>query len=429
MNIYSFGLIACAFLMALSACSPPLLGAVGKPEEVDLNSPAEVIEGGVRLDSPDQEWDGYGEEVDIQDDVLVVGASEWNQCGPGSVYVYRRSEGGWREEARLAANDLAGFEEQAGQFEALRFGTSVSLGEGTLAVGAPGNSYAIAGGYTGAVYLYEYNGKSWVETAKISAERSDADVPAAAGISLCGRFKPRLFGSVVALDGDTLAVGGDAVTDAVYIYQRGASGWQEQARLPIPGMPGKDLYMASMDLFGDTLALSALYVLPRAEEDPVMSGNVIVYVFERSGSAWVESFRFVPEEGEKDLLFFPELNVGASVALEGAGSQAELLAVGLPGFPDWSGVTEDIAMFGANPEQIPEFPPSNRQAGAVYMIERDRQGWNQSTILRPAGWEDPPGVGKMFSEVPATSEGEQDGSAEGGLLSAAGIPELSLIHI
>jgi len=186
---------------------------------------------------------------------------------------------------------------------------------------------------------------------------------------------------------------------------------------------GKDLDMASMDLVGDTLALSAFYGLPRAEEDPVMSGNVIVYVFERSGGTWVESFRFVPEEGEKDLLFFPELNVGASVALEGAGSQAELLAVGLPGFPDWSGVTDNIAMFGANPEQIPEFPPSNRQVGAVYIMERNEQEWTQSTVLRPAGWEDPPGIGKMFSEISATSEGEQVSSAEGGLLTAAGIPE------
>jgi len=121
-----------------------------------------------------------------------------------------------------------------------------------------------------------------------------------------------------------------------------------------------------------------------------------VYVFERTGETWKESFHFVSEEGEEDLLFLPEVNVGASVALDGAAGRTERMAVGLPGFPDWRQAEENVHLFGVNTENVPDLPGSNRQAGAVYLFERAEQGWKQTTILRPEGWEDPPGVGGIM---------------------------------
>lgn len=393
-------IFSCAAALMLSACGSPKLDAVGEPIEFPLESPEAVLEGGFVLDSPDLVWDGYGEAVDVNGDVLVVGAAEWNQCGPGSAYVYRRSGKGWRQEARLITSDLADYEAQASDFASQRLGTSVSLGSEIVAVGAPGNADALAGGYAGAVYLYEFDGESWVETAILTAEQPDS-AEIKFGMGAFARFRPSLFGSLVALDGDTLAVGGDSGSQSVYVYQRNENGWQEQARLQIPGKPGKELYMASMDLFGDTLALSAFYVLPfDAEKNELMMiGNVIVDVFERTGKTWKESFHFVSEEGEEDLLFLPEVNVGASVALDGAAGRAERMAVGLPGFPDWSQAEDNVDLFGANPENVPDLPGSNRQAGAVHLFERSEQGWKQTTILRPEGWEDPPGVGGHYPPV------------------------------
>ena len=407
-----------AVVWLLSACG----GAVGEQIEIPLESPGAVLEGVFVLDLPDLVWDGFGEVVDVKGDVLVVGAAEWNQCGPGSAYVYRRSGQEWRQEARLITSDLADFEAQASDFASQRLGTSVALGEGIVAVGAPGNTDAFTDGYDGAVHLYEFDGESWVETAKLTTEQPDS-AEIKFGMDAFARFRPSLFGSLVAMDGDTLAVGGDSGAQSVYVYQRNEDGWQEQARLQIPGRPGKELYMASMDLFGDTLALSAFYVLPFDAQklDLMMIGNVVVYVFERTGETWKESFHFVSEEGDEDLIFLPEVNVGASVALGGAAGQAELMAVGLPGFPDWSQVKENDALLGANPENVPDFPDSNRQAGAVYLFERSEHGWKQTTIMRPAGWEDPPGVGLIPSWIPATPEGEQrEPSEEDGVLIAAG---------
>ncbi len=128
-------------------------------------------------------------------------------------------------------------------------------------------------------------------------------------------------------------------------------------------------------LYGDALALSAFYV-PSQPEAAISGRKCEVYVFERAGNIWKESFRFSPEGSEGDFLFLREVNVGASVALGGFSGQANLLAVGLPGFPDWSGVQDQIGMFGVSPEN-PEFPESHHKTGAVYIFEREESGgWN-----------------------------------------------------
>ena len=408
---------ACFSILILTGCSM-FPSATSAPVDVVFDTPQEEIEGGVRLAPVESLWDGYGEVIDVRGDVLAIGASEWNQCGAGSVHLYRLIEGAWQKEAQLVASDRDEFKIQARQFEAMRFGTSVALGEGIIAVGVPGNVPAEEGGLPGAVYLYEYDGQTWAETAKLTPGDNVESTPSRLTPSVCARFRPSSFGALTALAGDTLAVGGEA-SGLVYVYQRGENGWTEQTRLQIPDVEGKMLYMASMSLFGDTLALSVYYILPQEEQQdalPVLSGNVIVYVFERTGNAWEESFQFSPE-GEAELLFFREVNVGASVTLGGESGQANLLAIGLPGFPDWTGELNPF-LFGVpleqvSPEQLPEFPASNRQTGAVYLFERSGEDWRGQATLRPAGWETPPGPGS-FPAFPTHLEEGQESSDESG---------------
>ena len=348
--------VACLFILALSGCGI-FPSASAAPVDVVFDAPQETIEGGVRLAPVESQWDGYGEVIDVRGDVMVIGASEWNQCGAGSVHVYRRVEAAWQKEAQLVASDRETFAQQARQFEAMRFGTSVALGEGIIVVGAPGNVPEEDGGLPGAVYLYEYDGQAWGETAKLTPGSIPDGTPSRLTPAVCTRFRPASFGSLLALDGDTLVVGGDA--SGAYVYQRGANGWEEQARVQIPLVEARDLYIPFISLLGDTLALSAFYAAPQEESQnypPVLSGNVVVYVFERTRGAWQESFRFTPEEGDADLLFFREVNFGASVALGGESGQANLLAIGLPGFPDWSEVREHTLFGAGNPDQIPVFP-------------------------------------------------------------------------
>lgn len=396
---------ACLFILILTGCGmfPPASPA---PVDVVFDTPQEEIEGGVRLAPVESLWDGYGEVIDVRGEVLAIGASEWNQCGAGSVHIYRLFEGAWQKESQLVASDRDEFNIQARQFEAMRFGTSVALGEDILAVGAPGNVPAEEGGLPGAVYVYEYNDQTWVQTAKLTPAGNVESTPSRLTPSVCARFRPLSFGSLLALDGDTLVIGGDA-SGLVYVYQRGENGWQEQTRVQIPPVEARDLYIPFISLLGDTLALSAFYASPQEESQnypPVLTGNVVVYVFERTRNAWQESFRFAPEEGEAELLFFREVNFGASVALGGGSGQANLLAIGLPGFPDWSEVREHVLFGAGNPDQTPVFPASNRQTGAVYIFERSGENWRRQVTLKPAGWDDPPGPGSFSSVMPSHLE-------------------------
>lgn len=393
-----------------------------RPVDVIFDTPQETLEGGMRLAPVETQWDGYGEAIDVRGEVLVVGASEWNQCGMGSVYVYRLSDGAWQKEAQLVASDREAFAQQARQFEGMRFGTSVALGEGIIAVGAPGSIPAEEDRHSSAVYLYKYDGQTWGETAKLQPSNAPTSPPSSLTPAVCTRFRPQAFGAFLALDGDTLAVGGDA-SGAVYLYQQGENGWQEQAQISIPTVSGQGLHLASMSLMGDTLALSAFYPTPQeqpSELSPVMSGHVVVYLFARVGETWQESFRFTPDDGETDLLFFRELNFGASVALGGDAGGANLLAVGLPGFPDWSNPEDALSLFGTNPEQPLTLPKPDHQTGAVYLFERAGEHWNEQATLKPTGWDTPPGLGAFPSLPTHLEEGQETSDETGaGLLTSA----------
>jgi hypothetical protein len=419
-KIYNFALVALALF--ISACRAS--ERTTAPAVVTFETPLAEIVGGVRLEPAEHRWDGYGEAVDVYGDVLVVGASEWNPCGHGSAYVYRVSGGDWSVEAQLTADDQVEFMKQARQFEGQRFGTAVAVGQGIIAVGAPGNVLPAAGGHSGAVYLYEHDGLAWGQTEKLTPDFLEPN-PTRPRLdpSVCGRLRPRSFGALLALDGDTLAVGGDD-GGLVYVYERTEDGWQERERILVPGSRGRDLYMASIGLFGDTLALSAFYVLPQHEEEAlVLTGKVVVYVFEQIGGTWQETLRFAPE-GEADILFLPEVNVGASVALGGESGQATLLAIGLPGYPDWSGVQDHGSLFGGVPtEQKPEFPPSKRQTGAVYLFEQTDNGWRQGVTLAPTGSENPPGPGPLFFDVPQPPDEAQETVGQEGFFVSAGFLE------
>jgi hypothetical protein len=156
-------------------------------------------------------------------------------------------------------------------------------------------------------------------------------------------------------------------------------------------------------LYGDTLALSAFYVLPLAGPPPgVLTGTPVVYVFERVGDTWKETLRFAPDGDAGIDLFGIDENIGASVALAGSAGRASRLAVGLPGYPDWSKVKNVTRLWGVGSQA--NFPESKRQAGAVYLFERDEKGsWSQPATLKPAGWDNPPGPPSRFASVLATA--------------------------
>lgn len=226
----------------------------------------------------------FGTAVSISGDTLVVGApgesssqtvitsggpsnTDGKASSSGAVYVFRRSGATWEQEAWVKATNAETGDE---------FGTSVALSGDTLVVGAPYedssqtqisnamNSSAdnIASG-SGAVYVYRRSATQWSQEAYLKAANAEAG---------------DVFGSTLALAGNTLAVGAKfedskqniitngnlASTDnsevnsgAVYVFRRNGAFWTQEGYLKAGNAESGDEFGTSVALSGDTLAVGA----------------------------------------------------------------------------------------------------------------------------------------------------------------------------
>jgi hypothetical protein len=151
---------------------------------------------------------------------------------------------------------------------------------------------------SGAVYVFDRGESGWTESAKLTPE-------AAAENSH--------FGKSLSLSGDRLAIGapGPGSTSA-YVFRREEGGWLQEARIASAGIPSSARFGSSLALSGDTLAVGAW--ADTAEQ----LGSVSVY--QRVGASWTETQRITGGE--------PNDRFGFSVALEDS-----YLAVGAPDAP------------------------------------------------------------------------------------------------
>lgn len=308
----------------------------------------------------------FGGSVGIEGDVLVTGEPFWNRPegeSGGAAYVYRKnSEGEWILETTLVSRDHF-FSTQFNQ----HFGESIAINGGTIAVGAPGADDPHVGANTGAVYIFEFDGRTWVETAKlVSGLRKPGDE----------------FGTSLALDGEYLAVSGSPEAGIVVLFHRGADGWKEAAMVPVPTFPQWKPEVL-LDLFGDTLAISTVTMPPKPPEgadDAALLRSLVaqgvVTLFERSGDDWKRSFQTPPQEAVLYRMTY-EAPYGLAVTLGGEAEKASLLAVGKPG---WTG--------------------SGREQGSVAIFERGENGWKQQAELVLAPQERVPGALNLFVPRP-----------------------------
>ena len=141
-----------------------------------------------------------------------------------------------------------------------------------------------------------------------------------------GTYGPSQFGSAIALNGDTLAVGASErhampghQKGVVFVYQREGDGWAEIAQL-IPGDEGDgfqtDLHFGNaLALEGDTLAVGA----PGARGELAGNDAGAVYLFERRGSAWEERAILRAEDQAANARFGEQMVLRDGVLLVSGG--------------------------------------------------------------------------------------------------------------
>ncbi|MGH1340336.1 MAG: FG-GAP repeat protein [Nannocystales bacterium] len=263
------------------------------------------------------------------------------------------------------------------------FGFSVAISGDTLAVSAPEEASGGTGvnpdaqddntaGQAGAVYVFTRANGEWSQQAYLKADNSDAG---------------DRFGESIALFGDTLAVGAPyegsgsggvspqgsadnsaSGSGAVYIFERSAETWTQQAYVKASNTGAGDRFGVSVALSGDTLLVGApredgatTGVNPADQGNNSASSAGAAYVFERVGVTWVQQAYLKASNADAGDRF------GSLVALFG-----DTLAV--------SAWAEDSAAVGVNPDGEDDNSTSN--AGAVYVFERSDATWSQQAYLK-----------------------------------------------
>ena len=99
----------------------------------------------------------YGTEVDLHESLMIVGAPNdgvSTTSSGGSAYIYEQSGGSWQLMAKIRSNDSIINE---------NFGAAVAISNDFAIIGDPDVADR------GASYIFEKNGSSWTQIAKVEA--------------------------------------------------------------------------------------------------------------------------------------------------------------------------------------------------------------------------------------------------------------------
>ncbi len=197
--------------------------------------------------------DNFGRSVAIDGDTIVVGASG-DDSDKGSAFVFIKPANGW---ANSPGTEVAKLTAYSGKVKD-RFGRSVAIDGDTIVVGAHQPTYQ-DGSETikrpGATYVFIEPDTGWTnspgtETAKLTASDGDGGDQ---------------FGFSVAMDGDTVVIGADALNEtnssgSAYVFTKPAAGWvdsTEAAKLTGSGTANGDRFGLSVSVDGLTVMVGA----------------------------------------------------------------------------------------------------------------------------------------------------------------------------
>ncbi|MBV9958065.1 MAG: VCBS repeat-containing protein, partial [Acidobacteria bacterium] len=222
----------------------------------------------------------FGTGVALDGDLAVVGAPRYLPGNTGAVYVYKRNGTSWSRQARIINNNS-------------NFGSSVAISGDTIIIGDPGVDSA-----AGAAYIYRLNGSTWeLQTTLVGVDRGPSD----------------RFGNSVAIEGNTAVIGvfGDNTdagfdTGSVYVYARSGTTWTQQAFLTANDAQPFDFFGTSVAISGNTIAIGAYGC-----DGPSTFETGAAYVFQRSGTTWSRVAKLVATDGKSDD------KLGWSIAING----------------------------------------------------------------------------------------------------------------
>jgi hypothetical protein len=236
----------------------------------------------------------FGNALAINGNTLFVGAPMHDSFGAnaGAVYVFTFDGVSWVQRQKLIGADTASSD---------RFGSALALNDGWLAVSAP--LHSSPGSPGGAVYLFEFDGVSWVQRYKVGAPDTIAG---------------DRFGSAIALDNGWLAVGvplhrfvGSA-SGAVYLFEFNGTAWVQRQKFVASDTVGGDQFGSALALENQRLVIGA----PLHSSNGPASGAV--YIFERATTTWIERAKLIGSDTNAGDRLGGSISIDGNTILVGA---------------------------------------------------------------------------------------------------------------
>ena len=232
----------------------------------------------------------FGSNFVVEGDTLFGFAVTSDTSTGYASLVFRNESGDWINSQVLDASDG-----QAGSF----FGARHARDGDTVVIGAIRHD---SGGEveSGAAYVFEYDGSSWVETQRILPPN-----PESSGS----------FSNSMAIGGDTLFIGsrGPSLAGGVDAYRFDGSSWVfDQSIYPSSGAGPSSEFGTAIAYEGGDIAL---FGAPNAD-----GRSGLVYVYRFDGSQWIEEGQVSPADGPRGQEFGSPLVLRGDRVLIGARS-------------------------------------------------------------------------------------------------------------
>ena len=258
------------------------------------------------------------------------------------------------------------------------FGWSVSVSGDYTIVGALRDNSA---------YVFERSGSSWSQAAKLTAS---------------GSAKGDWFGRSVSISGNYVIIGayGEDINGAnsgsAYVFERSGSSWSQAAKLTASDS-------AAGDSFGNSVSISGDYAIVGAIGDDDNGNHTgSAYVFERSGSSWIQTAKITASDGAAEDFFGGSVSISGDYAIVGASadddngnlsgsayifeqsgsswSQTAKLTASDGAIEDYFGlsvsVSSDYAIVGAYGDD-----DNSVSSGSAYIFEHSGSSWSQTAKL------------------------------------------------
>lgn len=213
-----------------------------------------------------------------------------------------------------------------------------------------------------------------------------------------------IFGTVVAISGDTIVVGAPydddagSYTGAVYVFQRNGSSWGGEVKLTASDAASNDEFGTSVAISVDTIVVGS----PKDDDDGSRSGAA--YVFQRSGANWNEVAKLTASDAAALDEFGSAVAISGDTVVVGAAKKSDVGSYSGAAYvfqgsgANWSEETKLTASDAASKDSFglsaaidgdtvvvgapyADIVDVGSDAGAAYVFQRNDSNWSEEAKL------------------------------------------------